>query len=69
MAGDKNWSESELYVRETLRALNEKVDVIQSDLNDIKTDLATHKVKSGFWGAVSGMFITLAAKFFGGGTH
>jgi hypothetical protein len=63
---ERNWSESELYVRETLKTLTEKVDIIQADVQEIKTDLATHKVKSGFWGAVSGVFVSLAAKFFGG---
>lgn len=63
---DRDWSESELYVRETLKGLVEKVDEIQENVSEIKADLASHKVKSGFWGALSGIAVTISARMFGG---
>jgi len=61
------WKQNEKLVIETLDRLEKKVDVIQTDVQAMKTDLATHKVKSGLWGAISGIVMAWGYKMFGGG--
>lgn len=61
-----SWKENEKLVLETLTRLESKVDDLHTNVSEMKIDLATHKVKSGFWGALSGMFMSLSMRFFGG---
>lgn len=69
--GNKQWETYRLYVTMGISKLEEQNQEILEKLNGLEKELAVHKVKSGFWGALMGALVALGTKFFtlGGGSH
>lgn len=49
------WNEWSKYVLKELERLSDCYEGIRGDITDIKTEIATLKVKAGIWGAVGAM--------------
>jgi len=54
------------WLKEHLVRVENKVDTLITIQNDLKIDLATHKIKSGFWGALMGFLAAITSHFFTG---
>lgn len=67
MGDEKAWESYRLYVTLGLTKLEQQNTEILNELQTLKTELAVHKVKSGFWGALMGAIVALSVKMFGGG--
>ena len=66
----EQWESYRLYVTMGISKLEEQNQEILSKLNSLERELAVHKVKSGFWGALMGALVAFASKYFStGGTH
>jgi hypothetical protein len=59
------WHEWSKYVLKELERLNACEERIERELREIRTDLATLKVKAGMWGAIAGLIPALAAILYG----
>jgi hypothetical protein len=45
-----------------LAKLEEQNEQILKEVSSLKTELAVHKVKSGFWGALMGAIVAIGSK-------
>ena len=55
MSPDTNgWSRSELYVMEELARLSAKLDAVDSNVTNLRVEVAQ---KGAIWGAISGAFV------------
>jgi hypothetical protein len=50
-----DWSEYQRWVMESLKELKDDAKEAKNQLSDIRTEIAMLKLKSSFWGAVSGL--------------
>ena len=56
-----SWPAHRLDVINTLKRLEAQNTVIIEKMNDIQIDLATHKVRSGIFGAIAGSIVALGS--------
>lgn len=57
----KDWDNHKLHITATLVRLEAQNLQILDELSKIKLDLATHKVKSGIFGAMAASIVSLTA--------
>jgi len=59
------WHEWSRYIRKELARLGDCYEALQRDVSEIRTEIATLKVKSTVWGAFAGLLVAIAAALFG----
>ncbi len=58
------WEKYQVHVIAELKRLNGCLDKMDTKLDSLSTELTTLKVKSGFWGAISGAITGIISVFF-----
>lgn len=68
MSEQGDWSEYQRLVMSELRQLREDVKAARDEINDIRIEMTTLKVKAGLWGLLAGTlpaFVTALLMYFG----
>lgn len=63
------WNQHQIYVIKELERLNSNYELLSKEVQQVREDIATLKVKSGVWGAVGAavtavLFLLAKIKFF-----
>jgi hypothetical protein len=56
---DNGWREWSRYVLKQLESLQEHNEKMSAQIDELRLELAVSKLKSGFWGAISGIATTV----------